>query len=270
MIQLGSLKLPVNSFAFEYWHIVNYGRSGSGKSQFLSSSADCVFTNPSLILDFERGQQSSLLRSPGSISVVYMPEFMHINNYSDVSSATRAIITKLLDSSDLPFKFIGIDSISEFARQYLNKLKGSKPKATWDEHGQVLDFLSTLFRDLNSLPIHLGINAKERRFGQFDDDGNAVSRTILRPFLTENASVDMVGVFDLVLHFEGDIEYSQGKKSYKNWVTTQITEAAEGKDRSGQLPIVLEMPTMDKVFSYLRKVSVNGHEQEQKLETTRK
>jgi len=267
MIQLGSLKLPVSSFIFDFWHICDYGRSGSGKSFFLSSSADCEFTSPSLILDFERGQQSSLLKAPNTIQVVYMPEFMRINNYSDVSSATRAIVNKLLNTSDFPFKFIGIDSISEFARQYLNKLKGNKSKATWDEHGQVLDFLSTLFRDLNSLPIHLGINAKERRFGQFDDDGNAVSRTILRPFLTENASVDMVGVFDIVLHFEGDIKYSQGKPTFYNKVTTQITEAAEGKDRSGQLPIVLEMPTMDKVFSYLRKVSVNGHEQEQKLET---
>jgi hypothetical protein len=86
-----------------------------------------------------------------------------------------------------------------------------------------------------------------------EDRDERSGTTKLRPSLPGKLKGEVAGYVDVVMYMYLKEVGPAREREIKTLVLTQGTERQVAKDRSGQLPGLLEAPTMRQIYDYVRK-----------------
>jgi hypothetical protein len=234
----------VNSEKVPYLNILFYGESGVGKTT-LAGSADAVPDMRNVVvIDIEGGTFS--LQNAG-----YNVDVIRVKNWKELQDLYNEIYEQI-HAGKFGYQTIILDSLTEIQKfnmyGILDDLQKKKPDADPDVAGlreylknseQIRRFVRA-FRDLECHTIFTALQKTEK------DDRTGLRQTL--PDLTGKLASQIPAFLDEVLYYytkqikDGDTVIN------KRFLLTQKTEGQVAKDRSGRLPVVLEDPTMKKIF----------------------
>lgn len=220
-----------------------YGDPGVGKTRLAGSSILVPEMCPVLLMDFEGGTLS-LAGDYHDVDVVRLQSWEKVDR----------LYGSLYDKN--PYKTIIVDSLSEcqkFSMSQIMKavvLKDSDrdPDVAslreWGKNGEQIRRLVRAFRDLPCHTIFTALVSEDR-----DDRTNTIK---IRPGLPGKLKGEVAGYVDIVLFMYKKEVRVDRELEVKTLVLTQGTERQVAKDRSGQLPQLLESPTMDTIYRLIK------------------
>lgn len=234
--KLGGLKVSKVEGKTEFLNIMIYGDSGIGKTT-LAGSADAVPSmRPVLVVDIEGGTES-LRHTYPDVDVVRVTTWDEMQAvYDDLHRGKTGYQTVILDS---------LTEIQKFSMYgIMADLLKAKPDADPDvpgmrEWGKNVEQIRRFVRAFRDLPMHTIFTALAK-----EERNTRTGMTKTMPSLSGKVAAEVPAFLDVVLYFYikrvGDNE--------QRLLLCKATEAQIAKDRTTRLPVVLEEPTMKKLF----------------------
>lgn len=232
-------KPPAESI--EWLNLLIYGEPGAGKTHLLGTAQDHKDTSPLLILDVDGGV-STLRKHPG-IDVVQVRSFESLlGTFADLHNSVR--------DGKLPYKTVGVDSLSEFA-----KLDISTISKTFAQQNDKLDedipdmrayaksgnHVRRIVRGFRDLPCNVIFTCH----AQTDRDN--FNRLMYHPQLPGKLKVDIPGFLDIVGWLRAEVKEDE----IVRYLQTQKTEVTIAKDRTNALDAVEVNPTIPSLWEKL-------------------
>jgi hypothetical protein len=220
-----------------------YGFSGVGKTRLSGSSVKVPDLSPVLFWDFEGGTLS-LASDYGECDVARLTSWKAVDKlYGDLYNRN-------------PYKTLVVDSLTETHKFSMGEvmrdvvLKNSERDldvASLREWGKVGEQIRRLVRALRDLPCNTIFTclAKDET-----NDSGAVIKT--HPALPGQLKGEIAGYVDIVGYLYKKEVRLAGNTEVKTLLLTQGTERQIAKDRSGRLPALIESPTMQDIYDYIR------------------
>jgi len=232
-------KPPAESI--DWLNLLIYGEPGAGKTHFLGTAQDHKDTSPLLILDVDGGV--STLRKRPDIDVVQVRSFNElVEKYGELFNAVQ--------NGGLPYKTIGIDSLSELAKvdigdisktfsQQNDKLDPDIPDMrAYAKSGNHIRRVVRRFRDL---PCNVIFTCHTQT------DRDNFNRLMYRPQLAGKLQVDVPGFLDIV----GWLRTEVTDEGVVRYLQTQKSETTIAKDRTNALDAVEKDPTVPMLWDKL-------------------
>lgn len=222
-------------------NLLIYGEPGVGKTHFLGTAQDHKDTSPLLILDVDGGV--STLRKRPDVDVV------QVRSYNELVSQYRTLFDAVSEGK-LPYKTIGIDSLSEFAKLDIGEI--SKTFAAQNDkldpdipdmraYGKSGNHIRRIVRAFRDLPCNVIFTCHTQ------NDRDNFNRLIYRPQLPGKLQVDIPGFLDIVGWLRSEVT-DEGVTRY---LQTQKTEVTIAKDRTNALDAVEMNPTIPQMWDKL-------------------
>jgi len=224
-------------------NILVYGDPGVGKTRFAGSSILVPAMCPVLLMDFEGGTLS-LAGDYRDVDVVRLQSWERVDR----------LYGSLYDKN--PYKTIIVDSLSECQKFSMSEIMKAVVKKDserdpdvaslreWGKNGEQIRRLVRAFRDLPCHTIFTALVSEDR-----DDRTNTIK---LRPGLPGKLKGEVAGYVDIVLYMYKKEVGRANEREIKTLMLTQGTERQVAKDRSGQLPELLESPTMETIYTLIK------------------
>ncbi len=240
---LGGLKvLPVQQRA-PFINILIYGDSGVGKTTLAGSADGCPDLRPCLILDFEGGTES-LVRKYPDIDQVRISTWKEMQAvYDELLLGKHGYSTVILDSLTEIQKFNMYDIMQQLVADKTDRDEDVPSMREWGRNLEQMRKFVRAFRDLpmNTIFTALKMDAKNDRTGM----------VTTKPSLSGKLSDEVAAFLDIVVFYYVKQVVEDGEKIDRRLLLTAKTETIIAKDRTDQLPIVVEEPTMQKLFDLI-------------------
>ncbi|HVI78685.1 MAG TPA: ATP-binding protein [Candidatus Acidoferrum sp.] len=225
-------------------NILIYGDYGVGKTVLLGSAQAVEAMQPLLLLDYEGGTES-LRRTYPDVDV------LRVQNWEDM----QRVYDELHRTGGNGYKTIGLDSLSEiqkFSMYDIMEKRSVDALARGDEvdpdipgireWGKNIEQTRKFVRAFRDLPVHTIFTALSK-----DDKDQRTGKRKTLPSLSGRVAQEVPAFLDVVVYYYmkrvGDEE--------KRMLLCNATEGNTAKDRTGRLPLVLEEPTMAKIFEHI-------------------
>ena len=220
----------------QFYNILIYGDSGTGKTT-LAGSADAVPSmRPVLFVDIEGGTES-LRHSYPEVDSVRVTTWAQMQDLYNV-----------LYSGEHPYRTVVLDSLTEIQKfnmyGIMHDLAQKRPDLDPDipgmrEWGKNLEQLRRFVSGFRDLPMHTIFTALNRT----DKDAKP-GITTMKPSLSGKLADEVAAFLDVVVYYYVKQIGDGTGAEFKRLLLTQKTDAQVAKDRSGKLPMVIEAPTM--------------------------
>jgi hypothetical protein len=237
-------------------NILIYGMPGVGKT-FLAATADHVpAMRPVLYLNIEGGDMTlrhaapEIRKVPEKGSLTW-PEFETVYD-----TLARQCYNGPKDGEYIPRTVI-IDTGTELQKMNMGYIMGalidSEPDKNWDPDipdirrwGKNSEQMRKWIRRYRDLPLNVIMTAHE-----VSDKDNMTGLVSHKPQFSGKLANEVAGFFDIVTYLYVKQEDRDNKQVPVRKLLTGSLEGYVAKDRSGNLPLVLEDPTMKTIYGYV-------------------
>lgn len=221
-----------------------YGDPGVGKTRLAGSASAVPEMSPVLMWDFEGGTLS-LTEDYPDVEVARLTSWLAVDRLYGSLYDKNPYKTIIVDSLSETQKF----SMSQIMRQVVEKDSSRDPDIAsvreWGKNGEQMRRLVRALRDLPCNTIFTALAREEK------DEHSGVTK--IRPALPGQMKGEVAGYVDIVAYMYKKEVRSGGEREMKTLLLTQGTERQVAKDRSGQLPPILEAPTMADIYGYIHR-----------------
>jgi phage nucleotide-binding protein len=241
--QFGGLDVVKAHQRSPYINMLVYGKSGVGKTQLLGSANDVKALAPILLLDVEGGTET-LRHTYPDVEVVRIHKWQQIAN----------IYTELRRGNH-KYKTFGIDSLTELQKfnmyNVMEQLAVSRPDLDKDIPGmrewgknleQIRRFVRT-FRDLQMNVIFTALDREEK-----NDKTGAMQH---QPSLSGKLASEVAAFLDIVVYYYVRTQGKGEEQVLKRLMLTKLTDTTVAKDRTGKLPMLIEEPSLKKLWDHI-------------------
>lgn len=248
---LGGLRIAKVAERTPHVNLLVYGNSGVGKTRLLGTSDDCEPMRKVVFLDLEGGAFSLRATNP-DVDVVRIPNW-----------ASLVEVLQELRAGNHGYNTVVIDSLTEVQKYNLYYVLGlrveeaeAKEKIAdpdiadmraWQRNSEHMRKVVRAFRDL---PMNALFTALVR------EDKNPQSGAVkLLPSLSGKLASEVAAFLDVVVYmYKKEVDVPDGEvtvKVNKRLLLTSATENVVAKDRSDNLPVVIENPSMPNLYSLI-------------------
>lgn len=224
-----------------------YGESGVGKTTLGGSSDAVKEMQPVLEIDIEGGSES-LRHSYPNVDVVRIKTWQEMQDvYSDLydqaKRGERDYNTVVLDSLNEIQKFSMETIMIKTVKEHPERDQDVPSMREWGKNLEQMRRMVRGFRDLEMHTIFTCLSETER------DDMTGLLHT--NPLLTGKFKKEVPALLDVVCYYYQK-QFGVGDNlEMKRLLLTQRTDVQVAKDRTGKLPMVIEAPTMEKIYNYM-------------------
>lgn len=238
-------------------NILVYGKPGVGKTQLAATADHVPEMRPVLYLNIEGGDMTLRHAAPdirkipqeGSLSWGQLEQIYDVLARQCYNGAEPGEFTP---------RTVIIDTLTEMQKmnmaQIMAELAVSEPQGNWDpdipqikQWGKNIEQIRKWVRKYRDLPLNVIMTAHE----QVDKDP-MTGAELHKPQLSGKLSNEVAGFFDVVTYlYVKQEEKEQGGQKIQVPVRKLLTGSLEGyvaKDRSNNLPQVIEDPTMKVIY----------------------
>jgi hypothetical protein len=241
---LGGLPVvPVQKRA-PFINMLVYGESGTGKTTLAGSADACPALRPALVVDFEGGTES-LVRPYPDVEQVRVTTWKEMQKVYDELrlSKTHGFSTVILDSLTEIQKF----NMYQIMVELIEKRPDLDPDVpSMREWGKNLEQMRKFVRAFRDLPMNSIFTALVKQ-----DKNDRTGVTTLLPSLSGKLAGEVAAFLDIVGYYYTKTVEENGEVREKRLLLTSKTETIVAKDRTQSLPLVVEDPTMQKIFDYI-------------------
>jgi hypothetical protein len=235
-----------------------YGAPGVGKTH-LAATADLVpEMRPVVYLNIEGGDMTLRHVAP---SIKKIPDKGSISwlQFEQVYEALRRQHATDVNPQDVGFRprTVIIDTGTELQKMnmatIMRNLLLSEPEKEWDEDvpdirrwGKNTEQMRRWIRRYRDLPLNVIMTCHE-----MTDKDNMTGKVTYKPQFSGKLSNEVAGFFDVVTYLYVKNEEVDGKPKTIRKLLTGALDGYIAKDRSGNMPQVIEEPTMGEIFKYI-------------------
>lgn len=230
----------------QFLNILIYGDSGVGKTVLAGSADQVPSMRPVLVVDMEAGTESLRYTYP-EVDIVRPTNWAQMNEvYEALWSGNHGYKTVVLDSLTEIQKFNMYSILQRLVREVDPERDPDVPGMyEWGKNTEQIRKFVRAFRDLE---IHTIFTALMKT------DKDPRSGTLIKkPSLSGKLADEVAAFLDIVGHMyvklvpreDGGTEES---KEAKRLLLCQAIEGTIAKDRTASLPLVMEEPSMKKLF----------------------
>jgi hypothetical protein len=240
---LGGLEVVPVKKRSPYLNLLIYGDSGVGKTTLAGSADEVPELRPAIVVDFEGGTESLVRPYPDV-------EQVRVKNWKDMQR-----IYDELHRGKTEYATVILDSLTEIQKfnmeQVMKQLLDNKPDADPDvpsmrEWGKNLEQMRRFVRGFRDLPMNTIFTALSKV-----DKDEKTGRSTTLPSLSGKLSGEVAAFLDIVTYYYVK-RVGKGEDAVeKRLLLTQKTENIIAKDRTQQLPFIVEDPSMKKLFDYI-------------------
>jgi hypothetical protein len=228
----------------QFYNILVYGESGTGKTTLAGSADEVPSMRPVLFIDIEGGTES-LRHSYPDVQTVRVTTWKEMQDvYNELHEGNHPFKTVVLDSLTEIQKF-NMYNIMEDVIQKRPDLDQDVPSMR--EWGKNLEQMRRMVRGFRDLDMHSIFTALSR----VDKDQRSGAQ-LHQPSLSGKLAGEVAAFLDVVMYYyvkqSGDGDDAQ----YNRYLLTAKTDTHVAKDRSGSLPQVVENPTMKLVHDLMQ------------------
>jgi hypothetical protein len=227
----------------DYYNILIYGDSGTGKTTLAGSASTVPEMNPVLFIDIEGGTQSLRHSYPNV-------ETVRIQTWKEMQEVYNALYL-----GGHGFRTIVLDSLTEIQKfnmyTIMEKAVADRPNADLDvpsmrEWGINLEQIRRLVRGFRDLEMHTIFTALSKL-----DKDQKTGLTTMKPSLSGKMADEVAAFLDIVCYYYVKQVGVGEQMEFKRLLLTQKTESQIAKDRSGRLPMIIESPTMTEIHRHM-------------------
>jgi hypothetical protein len=228
-----------------FLNMLIYGDSGVGKTTLAGSADALPSMRPVLFIDIEGGTES-LRRTYPDVEEVRVTTWKEMQEvYSVLYDGKHEYRTVVLDS---------LTEIQKFSMyQIMFDLVQRKEEADPDipsvrEWGKNIEQVRRFVRGFRDLQMHTIFTALVK-----SDKDAKTGIVTMKPYLSGKLADEIAGFLDIVVYYyvKALPLAESGESENRRLLLTQKTEQQIAKDRSGLLPLVVEEPTMTKLFELM-------------------
>jgi hypothetical protein len=228
-----------------YLNILVYADSGTGKTTLAGSASEVEDMYPVLVVDIEGGTES-LRHTYPNVDVV------RVRTWNEMQ-----LLYDTLQSGDHPYKTVVLDSLTEIQKfsmyQIMEDLIKSNPDRDPDipsmrEWGKNIEQLRRFVRAFRDLDMHTIFTALVRV-----DKNPRTGLETRKPMLSGKLADEVAAFLDIVVYYYTKEIFREGadESDTVRLMLTRKTEDTVAKDRSGNLPMIVEEPTMSALFDLM-------------------
>jgi len=253
LTSLGDFELTDLEEEQGFLKLLIFGESGVGKTVLASTAALVPSMSPMLFLNIEGGLLSAQKQAPrlklpkGSI------KSLRLNKFLDIEP-----IYNTLADSEHSFRTVVIDSLTELQKCSMEQIMRdvARKDATRDldipaqrDWGKTIEQIRRVVRGFRDLDMHVIMTCLAK-----EDKDELTGEVKVRPDLPGKLAGQVPAFFDEVFYMYNAVK-EDPKNENANIVTRHLLTANAGKyigkDRSGNLPLMLENPTLEDVVGYI-------------------
>lgn len=239
---LGGLKVQSVTDQTPFLNALIYGESGAGKT-LLSGTASLVEAmSPVVFIDIEGG--TFTIRNFGDVDVVRAKSFQDVQKvYDDLYDHPSKYKTVVIDSLTEMQKFNMMGIMERLVKKEPDRDPDIPSVREWGQSIEQIRKMTRAFRDLPINAIFTALLVQER--------DTRTGLTHNKPSLPGKLSGEISGFMDEVFYLY-IVRKTQGDEvTTKRMVLTDKTDTTVAKDRSGKLPLLVEEPTMNVLYSHM-------------------
>lgn len=223
-----------------YFNLLIYGESGAGKTWFAGSADAVPEMRRVLFLDVEGGTLTLRNTPFNEVEVVRVRSWKDMENiYGELNAGMHGFSTIVIDSLT-EIQKLSMDLVMRRLVEENEDRDVDVPGIReWNINIEQTRKFVRRFRDLPFNTIFTALSKTEK---------NMIKGTSKRkPYLSGKVSDEVAGFLDIVVY----LYTKEVGDENKRMLLTAQTEDTIAKDRSGQLDMIIESPSMDKIYQQM-------------------
>jgi hypothetical protein len=241
---LGGLRVTKAQQRSPYLNMMVYGDYGIGKTVLGGSALEVPEMSPVLVLDYEGGTES-LRRTYPDVDV------LRVQTWTDM----QAVYNDLHRTNGGGYKTIVLDSLTEIQKFSMYEILAARVEkaeekgdeadpdiAGMREWGKNIEQIRKFVRAFRDLPVHTIFTALSK-----DDRDPRTGKRKTFPSLSGKLAQEVPAFLDVVVYYY----IKRVDDEERRLLLCSATEGNTAKDRTARLPMVIEEPTMQKLYDYI-------------------